>query len=135
MDFNKADNLLFYAAYIVNRLERGFSSQGLVVYTVCPPSADSLDELSYLRAIHLNLKVVVRDSFHYYITFRYTLPYRSPSKFSSIEVLDSNYQSIRKFKLVEGVPLSNLLAEFETFLTSFTSDGPQPLPNAVPQGS
>jgi hypothetical protein len=135
MDFNKADNLLFYAAYIVDRLQNAFKQQRLIVYTVCPPSADSLDELSYLRAIHLNLKVVATESFHYYITFRYTLPYRAPSKFSSIEVLNSDYQAVRKFKMVDGTPLSALLSTFETFLTDFTTAGPQALPNALPVGS
>ena len=129
MDFNKADNLLFYAAYIVNKLQ----GLGHSVYTVCPPSADSLDELSYLRAIHLNLKVVPQTGRPFYITFRYTLPYRQPSKFSSIEILNSDYQSISKFKLVDGVALPTLLNQFETFLTDINTA--VALPNAVPQGS
>ncbi len=134
MDFNKADNLLFYAAYIVDKLQVAFKDFGVSVYTVCPPSVDSLEDLSYLRAIHLNLKVVSNYT-HYYLTFRYTLPYRGPSKFSSIEVLNSNYDSVSKFKLVEGVLLSTLLLEFETFIMNWTRTSHMTLPNAVLVGS
>ena len=104
--FNNATSLLFYVANLQSFVSKIRGVNKVDVYTVCPPGIDSLVEYGYNRAIHLSLKFIVNVMEHpvqvFYMTFRYSLPHRAPSKFSSIEIFNQQYQSVIKFKYLDG---------------------------------
>lgn len=97
--FTDAKSMMFYAYGLIDKFETKFNG---TVTTVCPPTADTTDEQSYNRAIHLSLKFVYPNlgtNVVYYVAFRFTFPRRGvPSQFSSIEVFDSTYTSVLKIK-------------------------------------
>lgn len=115
--FNNATSLLFYVANLENFVRRIRNVNDVKVFTVCPPGIDSMEEYGYNRAIHLSLKFTVLymelPQQTFYMTFRYTLPHRAPSKFSSIEIFNQQYQSAIKFKYLDSDNFFVYLQNFE----------------------
>lgn len=122
--FNNATSLLFYVANLANKVTK--VNPLSEVLTVCPPGIDSLDEYGYNRAIHLSLKFIINfnalPKHVFYMTFRYTLPHRMPSQFSSIEILDSHYRSVMKFKYTNTLDFFSYLQNFENVFMSLVSN-------------
>lgn len=125
--FDNASSLLFYVANLTNLLQKVSGVYNLQCYTACPPGIDELEDYSYVRSIHLSLVFTyfnqARDLNKFYMTFRYTLPYHKPSRFSSIEVFDKNYKSRFKFKLLPNQDNFTYLNNFETSLKDIIQNG------------
>jgi hypothetical protein len=129
--FNDATSLLFYVANLRNFVAKIRNVREVSITTVCPPGIDSLEDYSYLRSIHLSLKFIVTYDFQddtgsptsiFYMTFRYTLPYRKPSTFSSIEIFDSSYRTLRKFKVQPEQAMLDYINLFETGFKSIVEE-------------
>lgn len=125
--FDNARSLLFYVANLTSILERVPNTFKLECHTVCPPGLDTLEDYSYIRSIHLSLAFTyfkLDHSHHkFYMTFRYSLPYRRPSTFSSIELFDKNYVSVGKFKLLPDQDAFAFLNNFESTLKGYIENG------------
>jgi hypothetical protein len=129
--FNDATSLLFYVSNLRNFVAKIRNVREVFITTVCPPGIDSLEDYSYLRSIHLSLKFIVTYDFQddtgsptstFYMTFRYTLPYRKPSTFSSIEIFDSSYRTLRKFKVQPEQVMLDYINLFETGFKSIVEE-------------
>ena len=103
--FDNARSLLFYVANLTSILERVPNTFKLECHTVCPPGLDTLED------------------YKFYMTFRYSLPYRRPSTFSSIELFDKNYVSVGKFKLLPDQDAFAFLNNFESTLKGYIENG------------
>jgi hypothetical protein len=129
--FNDATSLLFYVANLRGFILRIRNVRDVTITTVCPPGIDSLEDYNYLRSIHLSLKFIITYDFQddsgnptttYYMTFRYTLPYRKPSVFSSIELFDKSYLTLRKFKVQSEQSDLDYINLFETGFKSIIQE-------------
>jgi hypothetical protein len=114
---------MFYSYALIEKYTKLYGGE---VLTVCPPSTTDSEQLNYNRAIHLSLKFsTTANLLHsvFYLTFRFTFPASNkPSKFSSLEVFNSDYVSIYKIRISNFLLAGTNEPDFYTFTNTFENN-------------